>query len=34
MRSVVLVDGIKGWADAGRDYIELMDEYKEEVWRK
>ncbi|EON68279.1 hypothetical protein W97_07537 [Coniosporium apollinis CBS 100218] len=34
MRSVVLVDGIKGWASAGRDCVELMDEYKEEAWRK
>ena len=34
MRSLTLVDGIKGWRDAGEEYIQLMDEYQEQVWRK
>jgi len=34
MKSFVLVEGIKGWAGAGTDYVELMDEYNEEAWRK
>jgi arsenical-resistance protein 2 len=32
MASLVLFEGIKGWVNAGADYIRLMDEYNEEVW--
>lgn len=34
MRSLVLVNGIKGWATAGPEYTEWMDEYDESVWLK
>ncbi len=34
MKSLVMVEGIKGWACAGNDYVELMDEYEERDWRK
>ncbi|KAK4243080.1 Rhodanese-like domain-containing protein [Corynascus novoguineensis] len=34
MQSLVLVDGIKGWATAGPEYTEWMDEYDESVWLK
>ncbi|KAL8341218.1 hypothetical protein RB601_005730 [Gaeumannomyces tritici] len=34
MRSLVLVDGIKGWATAGPEYTEWMDEYNEPAWSK
>lgn len=27
-------EGIKGWACAGEEYVALMDEYEERVWRK
>lgn len=33
MRSLVLVDGIKGWSSAGTEYIQLMDEYDEKAWQ-
>lgn len=29
MKSLTLMDGIKGWRDAGEEYIQLMDEYQE-----
>ncbi|OAA68219.1 Rhodanese-like protein [Niveomyces insectorum RCEF 264] len=32
--SLVLVGGIKGWANAGDEYVQWMDEYDESVWRK
>lgn len=32
MRSCTLEDGIKGWALAGEEYVELMDEYCKAVW--
>lgn len=34
MRSCVLEEGIKGWADAGEEYVERMDGYCEDVWRE
>jgi arsenical-resistance protein 2 len=34
MQSLVLVDGIKGWATAGPEYTEWMDEYDEAVLSK
>ena len=34
MKSHVMVEGIKGWACAGKSYVELMDEYEEGAWRK
>ncbi|KAK3984618.1 arsenical-resistance protein 2 [Cladorrhinum sp. PSN332] len=34
MESLALVGGIKGWAGAGGEYVEWMDEYDEKVWNK
>ena len=34
MKSLVMVEGIKGWARAGGEYVGLMDEYDEGTWRK
>jgi arsenical-resistance protein 2 len=34
MQSLVLVGGIKGWATAGPEYTQWMDEYDEAVWSK
>ncbi|CAG7941794.1 unnamed protein product [Penicillium nalgiovense] len=34
MKSLVLEGGIKGWATAGKDYTQLMDEYDELKWVK
>ena len=34
MKSLTLVDGIKGWSKAGEEYVQLMDEYQENVWLK
>lgn len=34
MQSLVLLEGIKGWATAGPDYTQQMDEYEEAVWKK
>ena len=34
MKSLALVDGIKGWSSAGEEYIQLMDEYQEDSWQK
>lgn len=34
MQSLVLVDGIKGWATGGPAYTEWMHEYDEAVWSK
>ncbi|KAF3939145.1 hypothetical protein ABW19_dt0205031 [Dactylella cylindrospora] len=33
IQSVILVDGIKGWATAGGEYVERMDEYVESYWK-
>lgn len=32
MESLVLFEGVKGWAKAGADYIQWMDEYDEKAW--
>lgn len=32
MQSVVLEDGIKGWARAGPEYVGLMQEYDATKW--
>lgn len=29
---MILEGGIKGWAAAGPEYVEWMDEYDESVW--
>ncbi|KAK7718928.1 hypothetical protein SLS63_010341 [Diaporthe eres] len=34
MQSLVLLDGIRGWATAGGEYVQWMEEYDEVVWRK
>ncbi len=34
MQSLILVNGIKGWATAGQEYTEWMDEYDESAWLK
>jgi arsenical-resistance protein 2 len=34
MRSLVLLEGIKGWATAGPDYVQWMDEYDVSAWSK
>lgn len=34
MQSLTLVGGIKGWSNAGEEYVQLMDEYQEKVWQK
>ena len=34
MQSLVLINGIKGWATAGPEYTEWMDQYDESVWSK
>jgi arsenical-resistance protein 2 len=32
MKSLVLLEGIKGWATAGGEFVEWMDEYEPGVW--
>ncbi len=34
MKSVILLEGISGWAAAGKEYSDLMDGYEKEVWEK
>lgn len=34
MQSLALAEGIKGWAKAGGEYVEWMDEYDAAVWEK
>lgn len=34
MKSLVLVEGVQGWATAGTEYVELMEEYDKSVWSK
>ncbi|KAJ8102363.1 Rhodanese-like domain-containing protein [Lipomyces tetrasporus] len=34
LKSLVLEGGIKGWATAGKEYTQLMDEYEASVWGK
>ena len=33
MESYILEGGIKGWATAGEEYVEMMDEYEVSVWK-
>ncbi|KAF2464823.1 uncharacterized protein BDR25DRAFT_328914 [Lindgomyces ingoldianus] len=33
LRSLVLLEGIRGWANAGAEYTAFMDEYEEDAWR-
>jgi arsenical-resistance protein 2 len=33
MKSFVLVGGVKGWATAGAEFTELMDEHDEKSWK-
>jgi arsenical-resistance protein 2 len=32
MQSLVLMEGINGWAKAGPEYVEYMDEYDSTFW--
>ena len=32
MKSLTVVEGIKWWSDAGKEYVHLMDEYQEKAW--
>ncbi|KAK2591266.1 hypothetical protein QQS21_011047 [Conoideocrella luteorostrata] len=32
MESLILADGIKGWATAGDDFVQWMDGYQADVW--
>lgn len=32
--SLVLVEGIAGWAKGGAEYIKWIDEYDPEIWHK
>jgi arsenical-resistance protein 2 len=32
MKSLVLRDGVKGWATAGSEYTDMMVEYDAKVW--
>lgn len=32
MKSLVLLEGVKGWATAGDEYIKCMVEYNAQVW--
>jgi len=34
MQSLALFGGIKGWANAGEEFVEWMDEYEAAVWAK
>jgi arsenical-resistance protein 2 len=34
MKSVILLEGIKGWALAGKEYELYMEGFEPEVWRK
>lgn len=31
---MILLDGVAGWARAGEEYTELMDEYEAASWKK
>ncbi|OAL42669.1 hypothetical protein IQ07DRAFT_606499 [Pyrenochaeta sp. DS3sAY3a] len=33
IKSVMLIGGVKGWANAGAEYTTLMDEYEEGAWQ-
>lgn len=32
MKSIILEGGITGWANAGHEYVKLMDDYQHEAW--
>ena len=32
MMSLVLFEGVKGWANAGAEYVQWMDEYDDKAW--
>ena len=34
IQSITLLEGIAGWAKAGKEYTQLMDGYDESVWEK
>jgi len=34
MKSFALEGGIKGWVKEGGNFLEMVDEYEEEVWKK
>jgi hypothetical protein len=34
MEGLILEGGIKGWVNAGPEYVEWMDGYNAEVWKK
>ncbi|KAF1938248.1 hypothetical protein EJ02DRAFT_505510 [Clathrospora elynae] len=34
MQSLVLLEGIKGWAGAGDEYVQWMEEYDKNFWMK
>ncbi|KAF7502353.1 hypothetical protein GJ744_005994 [Endocarpon pusillum] len=34
MKSVILLEGVSGWAAAGKEYSDMMDGYEKEVWEK
>lgn len=34
MKSVVLFEGINGWASAGKDYETFMDSFVPQAWNK
>jgi arsenical-resistance protein 2 len=34
MESLVLLEGIRGWANAGGEYLQWMDEYDDTAWCK
>jgi arsenical-resistance protein 2 len=34
MKSLVLLEGITGWASAGTEYVDMIDGYEKGVWEK
>ena len=34
MESLVLEDGINGWAHAGLEYVQMMDGYEATIWER
>ena len=32
MESLILLEGIRGWAAAGKDFVEYVDGYEEAYW--
>ncbi|KAI9861883.1 MAG: hypothetical protein M1813_004951 [Trichoglossum hirsutum] len=33
MGNFVLAEGIRGWVQAGQEYVEMMDEYQQDAWK-